>query len=100
MDKKNKAKKTTRISKNDYLEEWAKPKIRPSHITDEQWNNLESSITMRLIRYTVNQNRFRSRKITISTTLLDADKYPKEDTIDLYHQNWVSSYDLEILKQH
>ena len=80
--------RTTRLAKNDYLEEWPKPKKRPSHITDEQWNNLESTITMRIIRYTVNQDGFRSRKITLATTLLDPDKFPREDLIELYHQRW------------
>lgn len=81
-------KRATRLAKNDYLEDWPKPKKRPSHITDEQWNNLESTITMRIIRYTVKQGGFRSRKITIATTLLDPNEFPMADLIDLYHKRW------------
>jgi len=81
-------KNSTRISKNDYLEVWSKPKKRPKHITDEQWENLEDEITMRIIRYTVNIDGFRSKKVTISTTLLDANEYPKEEIIDLYAKRW------------
>ncbi|MCK5835542.1 MAG: IS4 family transposase [Lentisphaeria bacterium] len=86
--RKFKVKNSTRIAKNDYLEVWKKPKTRPKHITDEQWNNLENEITMRIVRYAVNIDGFRSKKVTISTTLLDAEKYPREAIIDLYGKRW------------
>jgi len=53
-----------------------------------QWQALPAQITVRVIRFTPGIRGFRSRQITLVTTLLDAAAYPAEEIIALYLRRW------------
>jgi len=46
-------------------------------LDQETFDVLPSSLVLREVRYQVRQHGFRSRQITLVTTLLDAERYPK-----------------------
>ncbi len=56
------------------------------------------SILVRHLRYRVPQKGFRTRKITLATTLLNADIYRGEELADLYRRRWWAELHLRSLK--
>jgi hypothetical protein len=57
----------------DHVVEWFKPVRRPAWMTEEQFAQLPETITLRELRYQTNRRGFRTRCVTLVTTLLDAE---------------------------
>ena len=53
---------------------------------------------MRVLRFTINQKGFRSRQITVVTTLLDPIAFPKAEIARLYGLRWEAEINLRHLK--
>lgn len=85
-----------RLGKDQRLVCWAKPKIRSPYLTRKQWAKLPAEITVRLVRIRLAEPGFRTRKIILVTTLLDAEKYPPSALAQLYRRRW----DLELSLRH
>jgi hypothetical protein len=80
--------KAKRLSKNDGLFVWTKP-CRPSDILSaSEWALLPDQITVRILRFPATIRGFRSRRITLVTTLLDPKLYPPEELAALYQRRW------------
>jgi len=62
------------------------------------YKSLPDVLTVRECRVNVQQPGFRARHIIVVTTLLDAEKYPKEDLARLYRARWNAELDLRSLK--
>jgi hypothetical protein len=73
---------------NDQIVTWFKPKKPPKWMTPEQFASLPEEITVRELRYRVETRGFRTREITLVTTLLDAEVYSAEALADLYYRRW------------
>ena len=80
-----------RLGKNDCLVTWQRPtwKARPRGMGRRQWLALPAELTVRLIRFAADIPGFRSRSITVATTLLDAKAYPAEEIAGLYRDRWL-----------
>lgn len=76
------------LGKCDQLVEWFKPKDCPSWLTAEQIAALPDSLIVRELRYTVAQPGFRVKQITLTTTLLDAERYPAEELAKAFRLRW------------
>lgn len=72
----------------DQLVIWLKPKTCPSWLTRETWVALPDALVRREVRYRIGTPGFRTRQITLVTTLLDAEIYRVADLAALYHQRW------------
>jgi Transposase DDE domain len=83
----------------DQVVEWFKPARRPMWMTAEQFARLPETITVRELRYTVARRGFRTRCVTLVTTLLDAEAYPLEALAELYGTRWRVEQYLRDLKQ-
>lgn len=77
-----------RLGPLDQVVEWFKPDQKPDWMTQEDYATLPGSIEIRELRYRVTTPGYRTREITLATTLLDADKYPAEELAELYHARW------------
>jgi hypothetical protein len=81
-----------RLGKHDQLVAWAKPKKRPSWMLQlaARFDALPEELLVRELRYHVNGGARgrRTRVVTIATTLLDPDLYPKEKVAELYGLRW------------
>lgn len=86
-----------RLGKDDHLVEWPKPN-RLRSLDKQARRALPRSFTMRECRVRVGRPGFRSKVLILATTLLDAQKYPKEDLAELYRQRWNAELDLRSLK--
>jgi hypothetical protein len=73
---------------HDQLVAWLKPKTCPSWLTREALAALPETLVLREVRYHLGRPGFRTRQITLVTTLLDADIYRVADLAELYHQRW------------
>jgi hypothetical protein len=77
-----------RLAHHDGLFVWQKNSLRPKLLTQKQWRHVPDRITVRIIRFTATLRGFRSRRITLVTTLLDPMLYPAEQLIGLYARRW------------
>jgi hypothetical protein len=78
----------TALGVDDQLVAWLKPKTCPSWLTRETLAALPDSLILREVRYRIGAPGFRTRGITLVTTLLDAETYRVADLAMLYHQRW------------
>jgi hypothetical protein len=83
----------------DQVVEYFKPAQPPKWITTDAYEALPDSIMVRELRYSVSQPGFRTREITLVTTLLDPLKYPAEELAQLYFDRWRIEVNLRHLKQ-
>src|SRR5215207_6459265 len=67
-------------------------------MSNEQWEALPQSITLREVRRTVKRKGFRPITVTILTTLLDADAYPANELIELRLTRWLIETNIRHLK--
>lgn len=80
--------KAQRLHKNDGLFRWIKINNQSSLFTENQWQRLPVEITVRIVRFTATIRGFRSRRVTLVTTLLDAKLYPTAELAQLYQRRW------------
>jgi hypothetical protein len=88
-----------RLGKHDQLVEYPKPKQRPVWLTAEQYAALPEAMVVRELRYTIAVPGRRTRVVTIATSLLDPERYPKADVAELYRQRWQIEINFRHLKQ-
>jgi hypothetical protein len=83
----------TALGPHDQLVTWLKPKTRPAWLAQETLAALPEALMLREVRYQIGTPGFRSRQITLVTTLLDAEIYRVADLAELYRLRWqVESY--------
>jgi len=78
--------------------EWIKPKTAPKWMTKEEYAKLPEHLIVRQLRYQVGQPGFRTKEVTLATTLLDAELYPLLALAELYRQRWQAEQHLRDLK--
>jgi hypothetical protein len=83
---------------HDQLVVWLKPKTCPSWLTREALAALPDSLVLREARYHIGAPGFRTRQVTLVTTLLDAQTYRVADLAELYRQRWQVETSLAQLK--
>jgi len=88
-----------RLGQHDQLVEYFKPKRRPAWMSREDFARLPDSLVVRELRYTIRQRGYRTRVVTLVTTLLDPVLYPAEALAELYGLRWQVEINLRHLKQ-
>jgi Transposase DDE domain len=83
----------------DQLVEYFKPARRPEWMSEADYGALPESIVVRELRYRLAAPGFRTREVTLVTTLLDAAAYPADALADLYGTRWRVEGHLKALKQ-
>jgi hypothetical protein len=83
----------------DQVVEWFKPAQRPEWMSAEKYAGLPESIIVRELRYTIACPGFRTRTVTLVTTLLDAEIYPLAALAKLYRTRWRVERYLKDIKQ-
>ena len=77
-----------RLANNDALFVWTKGYQQSEIFSATEWALLPVQITVRIIRFSATIRGFRSRRITLVTTLLDPKLYPASDLVALYARRW------------
>src|SRR5262249_31691213 len=68
-------------------------------MTADQFAALPQELCVRELRYPIGQPGFRTRTVTLVTTILAADQYPVEALATLYRHRWQVETNLRHLKQ-
>ena len=80
--------KAQRLGKHQGLFVWKKGYQQSEVLSATEWALLPAEITVRIIRFTTTIRGFRSRRITLVTSLLDPKLYPAQELIGLYARRW------------
>jgi hypothetical protein len=88
-----------KLGPGDQLVEYRKPPTRPAWMDPQDFTHLPGAVTLRELRYVVTRPGFRTREVTLISTLLDPRKYPKEALAKLYRARWRIEINLRHLKQ-
>ena len=75
------------LGEGDRLMTWSRPQ-RPKGYDKDQWEALPESLDIRVVTFEVRQKGFRTRSITLVTTLTDPKAFPRQALIDLYMKRW------------
>jgi hypothetical protein len=87
-----------RLSRNERLVQWNKPKQPATTMTAKQWASLPEILTLRLIRCELQMPGFRTQKVILVTTLLDSVAYPPSALSQLYYRRWAMELTLRNIK--
>lgn len=78
-----------RLGKHDRLVVWKKPKNwERRYLPLALWRRIVPELPVRILRYSLRRRGFRTRSLTLVTTLLDAQRYPAEQLALLYARRW------------
>lgn len=78
-----------RLGKHDRLIVWRRPKNwERRYIPLSLWKCLAPELSVRILRYSLRRPGFRTRSVTLVTTLLDPERYPAEQLALLYARRW------------
>jgi len=86
------------LGKHDQVVDWIKPAAAPPWLARETWDRLPDLLRVRELRYRVTRRGCRSREVTLVTTLLDPERYPKHEVAKLYACRWKVETNLRHLK--
>jgi len=78
-----------RLGKNDRLVVWKKPKNwERRYLPLALWERIAPELSVRILRYSLHRRGYRTRSLTLVTTLIDAQHYPAEELALLYAKRW------------
>ena len=86
-----------RLGPRDHVVQWPKPQ-RPDWMDDATYAALPAALEIREVDVRVTQPGFRTRRLVVVTTLLDAAAFPARDLAALYRARWHAELDLRSLK--
>ena len=80
--------KGKRLGKQDRLFTWSRPRLRPPWLPQCLWKTIPEQLTVRVIRFPLHRQGYRTEAVTLVTTLLDPENYPAQDIAQLYLRRW------------
>jgi putative transposase len=87
-----------RLGADDHVVSWTKPQ-RPPWMDAAQYAAMPATLTLRELRFAVTQRGYRSREITVATSLVDGTAHAWNEVADLYHRRWHVELDIRSIKQ-
>lgn len=87
-----------RLGHEDQLTLWRTTGVPSRVLSRDVYDALPETMIMRELRYRVTQRGYRTRNVTLATTLLDAQTYPAAELAELYHRRWRAEVNLRHLK--
>jgi hypothetical protein len=86
------------LGKQDRLLYWIKMKPCPTWLGKSQWKKVPEKLLIREVSFQVTVRGFKTKRITLATTLFDQRQYPKEDLAQLYRRRWMAELYLRDIK--
>jgi hypothetical protein len=82
--------KGRRLGKSDRLVVWRKPKNweRRRYLPLALWKGIVPELPVRILRFSLRRAGYRTRCVTLVTTLVDGQLYPAEELALLYARRW------------
>lgn len=88
-----------RLGHNDQITIWKKSNVPSRVMSRAAYAELPETLIVRELRYRVTQRGYRTRDVTLVTTLLDPQAYPAAELAELYHRRWQAEVNLRHLKE-
>lgn len=90
-----------KLGSQDQVVAWYRPESVPARYVaeDGQRIRIPARLKLRELRYKIRTKGYRTREVTLVTTLLDAEIYPAKEIADLYGKRWQVEVNLRDLKQ-
>jgi hypothetical protein len=86
------------LGHEDHVVQWVKPAAKPDWMSAADYASLPDAVEIRELRYRIIAKGYRTRVVTIATTLLDPLRYPKREIVRLYGLRWEVETDFRHLK--
>jgi hypothetical protein len=77
-----------RLGRLDRVVVWRKGPHRVDWLSAADWAALPAAVEVRIVRAQVRQRGFRTRQLTLATTLLDPQLYPAAELLAAYARRW------------
>jgi hypothetical protein len=77
-----------KLGPQDQIVEWFKPEHRPAWLSEAEFAALPDTLQVRELRYRVSRPGYRTREVTLVTTLLNAAVYTAEELAKAYRLRW------------
>ena len=87
-----------KLARFDQIVEYLKPARCPSWMSRPQYALLPQVICVRELRYWTKRRGYRTRQVTLVTTLLDAVQYPADELREVYGGRWAVETNFSHLK--
>jgi hypothetical protein len=87
-----------RLGKYDHVIVWTRPQ-RPKWMDEATYATIPETLELREIRYNIVEKGRRTKTLTVVTTLIDANKYTKEEIAKFYSFRWNVELDIRSIKQ-
>lgn len=87
-----------RFSKGHRLVRWHKTGRCPKWLDPDQWRAMPDRLSVREIRFSIDIPGFRTKAITVVTTLLDPKAFPRRAFLELYRRRWMAELYLRDIK--
>lgn len=87
-----------RLGAKDHLVVWTKP-ARPDWLDEATYAALPATLTVRETEVTEHHRGFRSNRVIVISTFLDAEQVTRADLTDLFAQRWQVETNIRTLKQ-
>jgi hypothetical protein len=87
-----------KLGPHDALFLWHKPLVHSKLLTPEQWAQVPDTMQVRVIQIRVQRPGFRTRELTVVTTLLDPQLYPAQELLAAFLKRWRQEMCLDDLK--
>ena len=84
--------------KNDHLVIWTRPKRCPKAMDKSEFEALPPTLQVREVYFCIERPGWRTKSVTVVTTLLDPKAYPKAKLAELYGLRWQAEINLDHLK--
>jgi hypothetical protein len=90
--------KGKRLGKKDHILLWPKPLQCPKGLSKNVFEKLPQQLLVREVQFEIPRKGFRTKRVTLVTTLLKKERYPKEALAQLYGLRWQVEISLRHLK--
>ena len=77
-----------RLGRGDRVVRWRKGPRQGTWLSPAEWAALPEQMEVRIVRAQVRQRGFRTRELTLATTLLEANLYPAAELLAAYARRW------------
>jgi hypothetical protein len=88
-----------RLGVRDQIIQWTKPVKRPPWMEAHAFEQRPDRLTLRRVEYRIEANGYRTQKVVLITTLLDAQTYPVRELASRYGERWQVETCFRHLKQ-
>jgi hypothetical protein len=85
------------LGQDDHLATWQRPQ-RPNWMSEEHYRRIPEKLTLRELRFQIEDPECRVESITVVTTLTDPAVYPKAALAELYRRRWNVELDIRTIK--